>query len=78
VLRHFTVDGANAVLLCGAANRVAGGKDGYLRYRSPPSRQTIMKTLATHRDLVVSYLLAMAGVPFPIKPILLPVPARSM
>lgn len=30
-----------------------------------------MKTLATDRDLVVSYLLALAGVRFPIKPILL-------
>ena len=37
-----------------------------------------MKTLTTHRDLVLSYLLALAGVPFPVKPIILPVPARSM
>jgi hypothetical protein len=37
-----------------------------------------MKTLATHRALVTSYLLALAGVPFPVKPILLPVSARPM
>ena len=31
-----------------------------------------MKTLATHRDLVTSYLLALAGVRFPVKPIVVP------
>jgi len=37
-----------------------------------------MKTLATHRDLVLSYLLALAGVPFPVKPIVLRAPVRPM
>jgi hypothetical protein len=36
-----------------------------------------MNTADTHRELVLSYLLALAGMPFPIKPIVLaPLPPR--
>ena len=39
----------------------------------PPSA---MKTLATDRDLVASYLLALGGVPYPVMPIIVASPVR--
>ena len=35
-----------------------------------------MNAAAEHQALVVSYLLALAGIPYPVKPILLPPPPR--
>jgi hypothetical protein len=41
------------------------------------TRTTTMNAAAEHQALVVSYLLALAGIPYPVKPILLQPPRAS-